>query len=75
MADLDDERAMLSGITENEYLTWNLARAQMHAQQALDELYKPEGTRRGYFYRSALGRAQSTLMTLLRRELDRGRKR
>lgn len=57
-------------LTEEEALVYNIATAQKHAQKALDICYKPGGRcKRSLWYKMALGRAQSILMSLLVREL------
>jgi hypothetical protein len=50
-------------------LHFNLVRAERHAQQALDLLYKPEGPKRSIWFRMAIGRAQSILMSAYVRDL------
>jgi hypothetical protein len=66
-----EEMRMIGGMYEDELLVWNLIRAQVHAQQALDQLYLVGGPKRGFWYRMTLGRAQSTLINLAARELAR----
>lgn len=61
-------------MTPDEALVYNLIHSQMHAQQALDLLYNPKGTKRSLWYRLVLARAQSILMSLLVRELGRKEK-
>lgn len=48
---------------------FNLVRAERHARQAHDMLYSGSGPTRGFWVRSALGRAQSILMSLWVKEL------
>lgn len=50
-------------------LHYNMVRAEQHARQAHDLLYLENGPKRSIWYKSALGRAQSILMTLWKREL------
>lgn len=45
--------------------------AHIHAQKAFDALYKRNGPKRSYFFRSLLGRAQSILISLYVQELSR----
>lgn len=49
-----------ASLSIEEHLMW----AERHAQMALDKCYEVEGTTRSYFFRTALGRAQSILMNL-----------
>lgn len=49
----------------------HLEKAHTHAQRALDMLYQGDGPRRGFFYRVALGRAQSILIGLSVQENQR----
>lgn len=51
-----------------EYME-SLQQAHIHAQRALDALYKPGGPKRGIYTRILLGRAQSTLISLYVLEL------
>lgn len=53
-----------------EYIT-NLNAAHIHAQRALDALYTPLGPKRSIWYRMALGRAQTLLISLYVQELKR----
>lgn len=55
--------------TPTDELHFNLVRAERHAQQALDLLYKPDGARRSIWFRMAIGRAQSILMSAYVRDL------
>lgn len=48
----------------------NLQTAEMALSRAMDDLYKPYGIKRGLGYRLRVGRAQSSVMSLLVRELD-----
>lgn len=48
---------------------FNLVRAEQHTKQAHDMLYSGSGPTRGFWVRTALGRAQSTLMSLWVKEL------
>lgn len=50
-------------------LHYNLVRAEQHSRQAHDLLYLENGPKRSVWYKMALGRAQSILMTLWQREL------
>lgn len=50
-------------------LHYNLVRAEQHARQAHDLLYLENGPKRSVWYKTSLGRAQSILMTLWKREL------
>lgn len=54
-----------------EELQFNLARAELHARQAHDMLYLQDGPKRSFWFKSAMGRAQSILMSLHVRELGR----
>lgn len=54
---------------ETDELHFHLVRAERHAQTALDLLYKPDGAKRSMWFRAALGRAQSILMSLYVRDL------
>lgn len=53
----------------DDELQYNLVRAEQHARQAHDLLYTGDGPKRSFWYKSALGRAQSILMSLYKREL------
>lgn len=55
--------------TPTEELHFHLIRAEHHSQQALDLLYKPEGPKRSVWFRMAIGRAQSILMSAYVRDL------
>lgn len=59
-----------------EELHFHLVRAERHAQSALDLLYKPKGLRveRSFWFHRALGKAQSILMTLYVRDINRKKK-
>lgn len=52
-------------------LRFNLVRAEQHARQAHDLCYKQPTPRRSLWFRMALGRAQSILMSLYTQELRR----
>lgn len=52
-----------------EELHFHLVRAERHSQQALDLLYKPDGPKRSIWFRMAIGRAQSILMSAYVRDL------
>lgn len=52
-------------------LHFNLVRAEQHARQAHDLLYKTEGPKRSIWFKMAVGRAQSILMSLYNQELGR----
>lgn len=52
-------------------LHFNLVRAEQHARQAHDMLYLQAGPKRSVWFKMALGRAQSILMSLYVRELGR----
>jgi hypothetical protein len=62
----EEERAFKS-VTEE--LHYHIVRAEQHARQAHDLLYKEDGPKRSLWYKTAIGRAQSILMTLWQREL------
>ena len=49
----------------------NLNAAHICAQKALDALYKENGPKRSLWFRLALGRAQSILISLYQKELQR----
>lgn len=55
---------------EDEYQNYmdSLATAHIAAQNALDALYRPYGPKRSFMRRWALGRAQSTLISLYVKE-------
>ena len=53
-----------------EYLE-NLSAAHVCAQKALDYLYRDDGPKRSVFYRLALGRAQSILIGLYSKEINK----
>jgi hypothetical protein len=50
-------------------LHFHLVRGEHHAQQALDLLYRPDGAKRSIWFRMAIGRAQSILMSAYVRDL------
>lgn len=52
-------------------LHFNLHRAEQHARQAHDLLYLEEGPKRSIWFKMAVGRAQSILMSLYVQELRR----
>lgn len=52
-------------------LQYNLVRAEQHARQAHDLLYRPCGLKRSVWFKMAIGRAQSILMSLYKQELGR----
>lgn len=52
-------------------LHYNLIRAEQHARQAHDILYKKDAPKRSLWFRLALGRAQSILMSLYGMEMRR----
>lgn len=52
-----------------ELFHFHVVRAENHARDALDLLYDKEGPKRSLWVRMALGRAQSILMSLWKREL------
>ncbi len=58
----------------DEELRFNLVRAEIHARQAHDLLYKENGPKRNFWYRFTAGRAQSILMSLYVRETSRKEK-
>jgi len=58
-------------ISEEEVFIRDLDLAHIHAQRALDALYRPSGPKRSILYRIALGRAQSLLIGLYVQELQR----
>jgi hypothetical protein len=55
----------------DDEMRYNLVRAEQHARQAHDLCYKRGGDRRSIWFRMAVGRAQSILMSLYKRELKR----
>lgn len=55
-------------------LNYNLVRAEQHARKAHDMLYARPGSTRSLWFRMALGRAQSILMSLTMQELRRKEK-
>jgi hypothetical protein len=52
-------------------LQYHLNMAQQHVQMALDLLYPPNTYKRTFFYRRKLGKAQSILIGLLVREVNK----
>ena len=67
-----------TGISEKadpyeEFLA-NLEISHIHAQKAYDALFRPDGPKRSYLYRSLLGRAQSILISLYVQEISRKRR-
>lgn len=52
-------------------LSYNLTQAERYARRAHDMLYTTGGRRRSFFFTSAVGRAQSILMTLSNQERAR----
>lgn len=52
------------------YLNY-LNSSRIYAERALDSLYSRSGPKRSIWYRLALGRAQSTIMSLYKMELRR----
>jgi hypothetical protein len=52
-------------------LHFNIVRAEQHARQAHDLLYLQDGPKRSVWFKMALGRAQSILMSLYKQELAR----
>lgn len=72
---MDEEAKEDEFIDSVDELHYNLVRAERHAQQALDLLYKQDGPKRSIWFKMAVGRAQSILMSLYMQELRRtGRK-
>jgi hypothetical protein len=58
--------------TFDDELRYNIGRAEWYARQAHDLCYKRGRDRpRGFWFRAALGRAQSILMSLYTKELRR----
>jgi hypothetical protein len=59
--------------TEDSYKEYleNLQAAHIHAEKALNALYKPSAPKRSIWYRMSLGRAQSLLIGLYVMELKR----
>lgn len=55
-------------MVDNEYMD-DLQLAHVHAERALNALYKPGGPKRSIWYRMRLGRAQNALISLYVREL------
>lgn len=53
-------------------LQFNLVRAELHARQAHDLLYERKGPKRSIWFKMAVGRAQSILMSLYVQERRRG---
>lgn len=66
-AEVDDEMAA----RELDEFIQNLELAHTHAQRALDALYRPTGPQRSTLYRMALGRAQSRLISLYVKEIQK----
>lgn len=52
-------------------LHYNLIRAEQHARQAHDLLYRSSDLKRSVWFKMAVGRAQSILMSLYQQELGR----
>lgn len=62
------------GYEPDELLRYHLKQAEYHARGAHNLLYKPNGPKRSVFFKMAVGRAQSILMSLhVREEADKGR--
>lgn len=57
------------GLDGEELLVYHLIKAQNHAQQALDILYRD--IKRSVWYRMVLGRAQNILISLVVREVGK----
>jgi hypothetical protein len=70
---LDEERVNkeVEELSPEDELLLDVQEAHEASLRALNALYSRSGPKRGYWYRVALGRAQSTLMTLLQQELQR----
>jgi hypothetical protein len=56
------------GYEPDELLRYHIKQAEHHARAAYDLLYKTPGPKRGVFFKMAVGRAQSILMSLHVRE-------
>lgn len=54
-------------------LHFHLVRGERHSQSALDLLYRPGEPKRSVWFRMAVGRAQSILMSAYVRDLKMGR--
>lgn len=65
---LPERAAFKDAIDELHY---NLVRAEQHARQAYDLLYRPSAPKRSVWFKMAMGRAQSILMSLYMQELGR----
>jgi hypothetical protein len=63
---LPEEQLTMSPVEE---LHFHLILAENHSQQALDLLYNLGGPKRSIWFRMALGRAQSILMSLYVRDI------
>jgi hypothetical protein len=74
----EEEFAYLRCGSEDEFnnstdeLQFHLVRAEHHARQAHDLLYEQRGPRRSIWFKMAVGRAQSILMSLYVQERRRG---
>lgn len=66
-----DEMTLFERKYADNPLAIHLARAERNAKEALNLCYAADNTRRSIWYRMALGRAQSILISLLVRELGR----
>jgi hypothetical protein len=58
-------------LNTTDELHFNLVRAEQHARQAHDLLYLHTGPKRSVWFKMAVGRAQSILMSLYKQELRR----
>lgn len=55
----------------SDELHFNLVRAEHHARRVHDLVYEPDGPKRSIWFKMAVGRAQSILMSLYQQELGR----
>lgn len=61
-------------VSPEDQFHFHLVRAEQHARQAHDLLYKPDGPKRSIWVKMAVGRAQSILMSLWHQELRKRKK-
>lgn len=61
----------ISFLNPTDELHYNLVRAERHAQQAFDLLHREDAPKRSIWFRMAVGRAQSILMTAYVRDIKR----
>jgi hypothetical protein len=73
--DVHDPNVVIDAFNNTtDELYFHLVRAEYHARKAHDLLYKENAPRRSIWYRMSVSRAQSLLMTLWIREMNRRNK-